>query len=130
MEDQNMRTILIADDEESIRTLLKRVLKNRCEKVITAKDGYEALQQYQFAKDIIDLVITDYNMPTMNGQQLIQEIRQTQTRHTPIILITANTLTSQQAQNINADEILTKPFQLSTLYQTIKKYEKQTNRKD
>lgn len=69
--------ILVADDEPSLRELLKDMLESHGHEVVTARHGLEAMQQYMKARRDVgfDYVITDYQMPEKNGVVLIMEIR-------------------------------------------------------
>ena len=67
--------ILIADDDESLRELLQMLLTRRGHEVVATRDGAEALRTYQESEVPFDFVITDYQMPRMNGMVLIMEIR-------------------------------------------------------
>ncbi len=67
-------TILIADDDEIVLMVGKKMLERMGFNVLTAKDGAEAINVYKKNKNDIDLVITDAVMPG-NGEQLIKKIR-------------------------------------------------------
>src|SRR5690348_1782259 len=72
-----MGVILVVDDEEGIRGLVSMLLKSAGHEIVTAANGAEAVAVYRsFAKQI-DLVITDIDMPVMNGVQAILRIRMT-----------------------------------------------------
>jgi CheY-like chemotaxis protein len=64
------RTILVADDEPALRSLLVRQLQQRGYRVLAAADGLEALRIYRMADPPVDLVLADVVMPGMNGMQL------------------------------------------------------------
>jgi len=67
-------TILIVEDEQQIRDLMKAVLEVDGYAVIAARDGIEGLQRYRENKDRVDLVVTDSTMPGMNGPEMIEKI--------------------------------------------------------
>ncbi len=67
-------TILIADDEESVRKLVHTVLAQSGYEVIEAKDGKEALELFEKNRDRVDMVLTDVVMPKMTGFQLSEQI--------------------------------------------------------
>lgn len=71
-------TILVVDDEEQIRGLLERILVNLNHSVVCAEDGDIGLEIWHQMRDNIALVITDLRMPNMWGDELIREIRQTE----------------------------------------------------
>lgn len=62
-------TVLVVDDEEAVRSLVVRILTDAGYQVLTAADGYEALQLL-VRVDQVDLLLTDLRMPGMNGEQL------------------------------------------------------------
>jgi two-component system chemotaxis response regulator CheY len=65
--------ILVVDDDQAIRLLLRAMLERRGHTVVEAKNGDEGLQHYRAAP--ADLVITDIQMPGMDGLQMIQALR-------------------------------------------------------
>lgn len=68
-------TVLLVDDEHSLRVLGQRMMERLGLTVITAADGYEALNTYQQYKDEIDLVLLDLTMPRMDGHEAFRELR-------------------------------------------------------
>ena len=72
---QGEGTILLADDEETIRALGARMLASLGFKVVTAADGREALERYAEHRDEINLVILDLTMPHMDGEEAFRELR-------------------------------------------------------
>ena len=70
-----MARIMVVDDDACIRSLLRRTLELKGYEVVEANNGSEGLQQYHTAPT--DLVITDIQMPVMNGLQMIKELRRT-----------------------------------------------------
>ena len=67
-------TILVVDDEESIRGLCEEILGKYGYQVLTASDGETALNIYQEAKEKIDLIILDLIMPGMGGRKCLEEL--------------------------------------------------------
>lgn len=67
--------ILIVDDEDFVTMLAERVLADEGYRVITARDGIQALDIYKKLKDQIDLVILDFTMPMMDGSEVFTELR-------------------------------------------------------
>ena len=85
-----MATILVIDDEASIRNLLREVLEQAGHRVMEANDGREALSLYQ--KDQADLVIMDLLMPEMSGVETLRRLRQQRSlADLPVIMVTAKT---------------------------------------
>jgi len=109
-------SILIVDDESNQRLMVEQALRALAYdwSISTAASGQEALES--LALSAPDLIITDYNMPAMNGLELIKSVRE---RHitSRIILMTAYSSPELQdaAQRLQVDHYLTKPVRLNQL---------------
>jgi CheY-like chemotaxis protein len=68
-------TIMVVDDEVHVMLLAKMMLAENGYRVVTAKDGFEAIENYKKLRDKIDLVILDFTMPGMHGDQVFEELR-------------------------------------------------------
>jgi two-component system cell cycle sensor histidine kinase/response regulator CckA len=68
-------TVLLADDEETIRSLGRRMLQAMGFEVIVAADGREAIDKFAAAQDTIDLIILDLTMPHFDGESCFRELR-------------------------------------------------------
>jgi len=101
-------TILIVDDEEKIRELLRLYLQDRGYATVEAADGKKALQEME--RGNIDLVILDLMMPTIDGWEVCSEIRRT--GHVPIIILTARgeEMDRVLGLELGADDYVIKPF--------------------
>ena len=102
--------ILLADDEQSIQTLLSFPLRKDGYEVTTASDGREALAR--FSESRYDLVVLDVMMPRMDGLEVCRRIR---ARHNvPIIMLTAKAeeIDKVLGLELGADDYITKPFSL------------------
>ena len=106
--------VLVVDDEEKIRKLVKDFLVKKGYEVIEAKDGEEALDLFYDQKDI-SLIILDVMMPKINGYQVLKEIRETS--QIPIIMLTAKVEESDELLGfeLGVDEYVCKPFSPKTL---------------
>jgi two-component system, cell cycle sensor histidine kinase and response regulator CckA len=69
------KTVLIVDDEESVRSVARSTLQRRGYRTIEAADGREALEVYTRFFSDISLVLLDLTMPYMNGEEVLQELR-------------------------------------------------------
>ncbi len=112
--------VLIVDDDVATRRLYSFLLNNGGYTVIEAEDGMEALERLQNIH--CSLVITDMNMPRMDGMELIRHIR----RDYPelrVILITAfgTPETEKQARKIGANDYLAKPFDFEELEERVRR---------
>jgi DNA-binding response OmpR family regulator len=102
--------ILLADDEQSIQTLLSFPLRKDGYDVTTASDGREALARFNESR--FDLVVLDVMMPRMDGLEVCRRIR---ARHNvPIIMLTAKAeeIDKVLGLELGADDYITKPFSL------------------
>lgn len=118
-----MPTILIADDEEMIRTLIREAL-SRADgryRFLEAADGVAALQMAQERNP--DLVLLDVVMPSLSGLQVCRALKEAEaTRHVPIILMTARSDRALRVQAVEAggDDFLFKPFDVLELTLRVK----------
>ncbi len=100
-------SVLIAEDEPAVQDVLVRMAKRAGLEVVTADNGAEALARFLEAPT--PLVLTDLNMPKMDGLQLIRQIKAV-CPNTFVVIVTANYDTANLSQE--ADLILGKPFRL------------------
>ncbi len=100
--------ILLADDEQEIRELLRLYLENEQYEVWEAQDGEEALRL--FSEHPIDLCILDVMMPKMNGFQVLKKLREQST--VPVLMLSAKREDADKilGLNLGADDYLAKPF--------------------
>jgi chemotaxis protein histidine kinase CheA len=116
-------TVLHADDSPSVRKYVQSVLKNADITVISADDGLAALNRLPSAN--VDLVITDLEMPRMNGFELISEIRRMpEYQDLPIIIVTARAGDKHRRTGLElgANAFLNKPFDPQQLIATIESF--------
>ena len=118
MKDQNMepRTILVVDDELSIRILYKEELEEDGYAVITASDGDEALRKIKSDKP--DLVTLDIRMPGMDGIEVLHRIREMD-KEIPVIMSTAYGEYRNDFNVWASDAYIVKTANLSELKETI-----------
>ncbi|MGM0585314.1 MAG: response regulator [Pseudomonadota bacterium] len=106
-----MSRILAVDDTRALLTMLKSCLEGGGHEVVTARDGAEAMEMLREHRP--DLVITDLNMPRMNGLEFIEAARQEpEGRALPMLLLTTETAQElkDRAKQVKATGWLTKPF--------------------
>ena len=122
MSEQNKTRILLVDDSVSMREMVGFTLKGAGFAVSQAEDGVEALK---FAQgNTVDLVITDINMPNMDGITLIKELRALPTyKFIPILtLTTENSVEKKQLGKIaGATGWIVKPFDPDHILSTVKR---------
>ena len=117
-----MTTILTVDDSASMRQMVSFTLKEAGYDVVEAADGEQGLEAAQ--NNQINLVITDVNMPKMDGITLVKELRALPPyKFTPILLLTTESGTEkkQEGKAAGATGWLVKPFNPDQLLNTIKK---------
>jgi CheY-like chemotaxis protein len=111
------KRILVVDDEAAVRECLRMMLEMEGYQVTEAGDGAEALTS--FAIDHFDLVITDFEMPMMKGNELAVNIKQL-APSVPIVMITASPKARRGAEN-PVDALVSKPFVVQDLYCALRK---------
>jgi len=107
------RRILVVDDEEDARTLLRMALQTGNYEIIEAADGLAALRlAYEMRPD---LIILDVGMPLMDGWLTVQRIREVW--DTPVIMVTAFSEIDSKVRGLTmgADDYITKPFDIDDL---------------
>lgn len=115
-------TILAVDDSASMRQMVTFTLKGAGHDVAEASDGVEALEQAKAKK--FDLVITDVNMPNMDGIQLISELRTLDDyKFTPILTLTTESGAGKKGEGkaAGATGWIVKPFNPDQLLATVNK---------
>ncbi len=102
------KKVLIADDEDEIRSLLRLYLENDGYSVVEAKDGLEAVSLLRSEKP--DLCVLDIMMPKMDGYQVLIKLREDS--NIPVIILSAKDADSEKilGLNLGADDYIAKPF--------------------
>ena len=117
---KTMATILIADDDDSLRRVLEFQLREGGYAVVTAADGLAALELFTEAE--VDCLITDLRMPGLSGLELIRRASAIASE-TPVIVITAygDVETAVEAMRAGAFDYVTKPFNREEILMTVEK---------
>ena len=116
------KTVLSVDDSSSIRQMVSFTLKGAGYEVIEASDGQEGLEKAKMKT--VDMVLTDQNMPRMDGLGLTRKLREhPQFKTTPILMLTTESsdLMKQAGRAAGATGWLVKPFDPAKLLDVIKK---------
>lgn len=108
-----MAQILVIDDDEGIRNLLRTILGNAGHAVVEAENGFVGVARYQ--EHSVDLVITDIIMPEMDGIELIAEIRNMDPKARIIVMASGGRglsaeFTLNVAEDFGVDRSISKPF--------------------
>ena len=114
-------TILLADDEESVRSSTCSVLESLGYKVLEAADGETALQIFGKHKGKIDLLMTDVVMPKLNGPDLLLKVRESKA-DLPVILVTGYDRGKMLDEHLNMErcEAINKPYSFDELSQLLR----------
>ena len=116
------KTILVVDDATTIRQVVGITLKNAGYTVLEACDGKEALSKLDGRK--VHLIISDVNMPNMDGITLVKEVKKLPDyKFTPIIMLTTESQESkkQEGQAAGAKAWMVKPFQPAQMLAAVSK---------
>jgi two-component system chemotaxis response regulator CheY len=117
-----VRKILIVDDSISMRQMVGYTLRQGGFEVIEAEHGQDAIDKLEGI--VVDLIITDLNMPVMDGITLIQNVRKlTAMKSKPILMLTTEGLATKKEQGkaAGATGWIVKPFDPEKLLQTVAK---------
>lgn len=117
-----LRTILTVDDSTSMRQMVKATLQSAGYGVVEAADGQEALDYAR--ENAVDLVISDVNMPRMDGITLIGELRSLPTyRLIPMLMLTTESSQEKKMEGKRAGATgwIVKPFNPTQLLATLKR---------
>ncbi len=117
-EDPRDRSILVVDDEEDLADTLESLLQAQGYKVHKVYDGRSGLRA---ARELHpDLILMDYELPELDGLEVIQRLRQDDaTREIPVLLTTASRVTMEEIEK--AQGFLAKPFSESLLYEVVER---------
>jgi len=115
-----MRILVVEDDEDSVM-ILQAMLGKKAKEIIVAVDGIDGLQKFRETKP--DMVITDIDMPGLDGLQLSAEIRQHDSQ-IPVIISTAHTNEEfmLKAINIGINDYIVKPFHKNELLMVVSRF--------
>ena len=118
------KCILIVDDSESIREVIAAALKENGYEVIQGVDGKDGLDKLHSRSKDVKLILSDLNMPNMDGIQLVKEVRKNDMfKYLPIVMLTTESqmLKKMEAKEAGATGWIIKPFEKDKLMNTIKK---------
>jgi two-component system phosphate regulon response regulator PhoB len=109
-------TVLLVEDEEQLRRVMKDLLEREGYRVAEARDGVQALDQVdRFAPDVI---ILDLNLPGIDGYSVLAQLRsRPATRTIPVVVLTAKGDEDNEVRvfDLGADDFITKPFRAKAL---------------
>lgn len=114
------KTILAVDDSSSVRQMMSQTLEKAGYKVVQAENGRDALER--IGAQPVEMMITDLNMPELDGIGLIREVRQDSSRRfMPIVMLTSESEESKrlEGKEAGASAWLTKPFRPQQLVKLV-----------
>jgi len=119
----NHKTVLVVDDEETVRAIAKKALVNYGFNVLTAEDGREGLNLYKANRDSINFVLLDITMPHMGGEEVFSEMRKVKS---DVQVILSSGYNEQEATNSFAGKglagFIQKPYLPSDLIEMISQF--------
>lgn len=120
--------ILIVDDEERMRKLIKDFLKAKGYSILEAEDGQKALEVFEENKNKITLILLDVMMPKLDGWSVLRQIRQDS--KVPIIMLTARGEEQDElfGFELGVDEYISKPFSPKILVARVEALLKRTSK--
>ena len=115
-----MAKILVVEDDAGIANLLRRLINKKGHEAIIASNGWDGLTQAQ--THLPDLIFTDVRMPDLGGLELATFIKADPLlKHIPLIIL-SGTAYLLDADSTLADDILTKPFEINTVYGILERF--------
>jgi DNA-binding response OmpR family regulator len=116
---QQPMTILVIDDDERVRTLLRDILLFEGHQVIEASDGESGMRYLEKGRSV-DMVLTDLGMPLKNGWEVARWIKRN-TPQTPVILVTGwgTDLDEEKIRSSGVDLIIGKPFEVNEILEAV-----------
>ena len=108
-----MSKVLVVDDSKTIRMILRRILKEIGFEVCEAENGVEALKVIAVENDAVSLILADWNMPEMNGLELLRTVRKRpELRPVKVVMVTTEAEMTHMTAALQegADEYVMKPF--------------------
>ncbi len=120
--EESRLVVMVVDDSITVRKVTTRLLERNGYKVLTAKDGVDAMGQLQ--EVVPDMMLLDIEMPRMDGFELATHMRNdAELKHVPIIMITSRTGDKhrERAQQIGVNNYLGKPYQENDLLDSIQR---------
>jgi CheY-like chemotaxis protein len=120
MSPQRTATVLVVDDDPDIRLLIEDLLAFEGYRILTAENGADALHVVEGIRP--DVILLDINMPVMDGRAFVRAYRATAPPHAPIVCMTAAHNAMRVCNEIHADAILGKPFEVPDLMNCIARH--------
>ena len=114
------QSVLVVEDDESLRKLIQLMLEAVGHRVATAENGRVALEKVK--EEMPAVILLDMKMPVMNGWEFAAALREKYHRAVPIVVLTAAHDAKERADEVEAEGWLAKPFQAMDLIKTVEGY--------
>lgn len=118
-----MATILVVEDREDTRTMLKTSLETRDHTVYLAENGEQAVAKAKEHATELDLVLLDFYLPDFSGETVLQKLQSNpETEHLPVVFLTAADVKEPEEALLEmqgASDVLLKPVKIDTLLEKI-----------
>jgi len=123
-ETRQSMSILIIDDDDRVRTLLRDILLTAGHRVIEASDGESGIR-YLEKDGSVDMVLTDLGMPLKNGWEVTKWIK-AKTPQLPVVLITGwgTNLDEEKIKEAGVEVVIGKPFEVNEIIDTVNLFKK------
>jgi CheY-like chemotaxis protein len=112
--------VLVVDDDDALRTLLRKLLERERFEIIEASNGQEGVEMA--GREQPDLILMDWIMPVMDGEEATQTLRKAHTtEHIPVVMLTHRSRPQDKVEALHAgvQDFVSKPFDFRSLVQTI-----------
>ena len=113
-------SVMVVDDDEDIREIVKLSLEAGGYRVTTAVDGLEAWQRLS-ASPLPSLILLDLMMPRMNGEEFLKALRASPQANIPVVIMSGHGASNQKAEELGVNGCLTKPVDLEELLGTVRR---------
>jgi two-component system chemotaxis response regulator CheY len=118
-------TVMVVDDSPTVVKFVSFALRSAGMKVLTATDGMDALEKLSVLPEGVELIITDLNMPNIDGYEFIKTVRENQQyTDVPIIILSSEEEEHDKTRGreVGASSYLVKPFKPNVLLAEVSKY--------
>jgi CheY-like chemotaxis protein len=113
--------IMVVDDDEDVREVVKMIVEASGRRVITASDGLEAWREISLGTRPA-VILLDLMMPHMDGEHFLHTLRASSTSYIPVVIMSGHSSARERARQLHADDCLTKPFDLDELLSTVDRF--------
>ncbi|HIJ91265.1 MAG TPA: response regulator [Deltaproteobacteria bacterium] len=127
-EKRQIQNVLLVDDSSTMRKIIKNILTSiGIANVVEAENGKDGMEK--LAANEIDMIISDWSMPVMNGVEMIKRIRRDQKyNNLPIVMVSAEVQEEiEKAMNLGISDYLRKPFNALDMKQLVAKFSMNLN---